>query len=210
MTGKGAARKIRAAGRVPAVVYGHGKNSVSLTLDAKVLESMLRKSHAGMNTLIELQGDAAVSGKTVLVKDIQREPVFGGVVHADLFEIDTTERITVAVPVHLSGTAVGVTMGGLLDHVLREIELECLPNAIPDSIDIDVTSLEVGDSIHVSDLPIADGVLIQTNLELSVVSVVAPTVEEEPEVEEDEEAAAAGGEEKPAGDAEAESSGGDS
>ena len=92
-TGKGVARKIRAAGRVPAVVYGHGKASVSLTLDPSVLESMLRKSHAGINTLIELAGESAVSGKTVLVKELQRDPVAGTVVHADLYEIDTSERV---------------------------------------------------------------------------------------------------------------------
>lgn len=183
-TGKGFARRLRVAGRIPAVVYGHGKESVSLTLDAHVLEAMLRKSHAGLNTLIELEGDANVAGKTVLVKDLQRDPVRGFVIHADLFEIDTTERISVSVPVHVTGTAEGVTLGGLLDHVLREIELDCLPNAIPDEFVVDVTSLNMGEGIHVSDLDVPDGVHIRTHAELPVVSVVAPTVEEEPEAEE--------------------------
>ena len=182
-TGKGVARKIRAAGRVPAVIYGHGKASVSLTLDPVVLESMLRKSGAGINTLIELEGDTAVSGRTVLVKELQRDPVWGYVVHADLFEIDTSERISVSVPIHLTGTAEGVTMGGLIDHVLRDIDLDCLPNAIPDSFEVDVTHLMVGEAIHVSDLEVPEGVHIRTHVDLPVVSVVTPAVEEEPEVE---------------------------
>ena len=189
-TGKGFSRRLRAAGRVPAVVYGHGKESVSLTLDPGVLEAMLRKSHAGMNTLIELEGDAKVKGRTVLVKELQRDPVLGFVIHADLFEIDTTERISVSVPIHLTGIAEGVTMGGLIDHVLREIELDCLPNAIPDGFTVDVTRLVMGEAIHVSDLDVPDGVHIRTHSELPVVSVVAPTVEEEPEVEEVEEGVA--------------------
>ena len=213
-TGKGVARKLRAAGRVPAVVYGHGKTSLSLTLEPSELESMLRKSHAGMNTLIQLAGDAAVSGKTVLVKELQRDPVYGQVVHADLFEIDTTERISVSVPVHVKGTAEGVTMGGLLDHVLREIDLDCLPNAIPDEFVVDVTRLELGDVIHVSDLDVPAGVHIRTHADLAVVSVVAPSVEEEePEAEEGEEAVVEGGDDKAAAegkDAEAESGGSDS
>ena len=209
-TGKGVARKIRAAGRVPAVVYGHGKASVSLTLDPVALEDMLRRSHAGMNTLIELTGDAAISGRTVLVKELQREPVRGGVVHADLFEIDTTERISVSVPVHLTGIAEGVTMGGLIDHVLREIDLDCLPNAIPDSFEVDVTHLQVGDAIHVSDLTVPEGIHIQTNADLAVVSVVTPAVEEEPEVVEGEEAVVAEGEEAEAKPGEAEPSGNES
>ena len=205
-TGKGMARRLRVAGRIPAVVYGHGKESVSLTLDAGVLEAMLRKSHAGLNTLIELEGDANVAGKTVLVKDLQRDPVRGFVIHADLFEIDTTERISVSVPVHVTGTAEGVTLGGLLDHVLREIELDCLPNAIPDEFVVDVTALNMGDAIHVSDLDVPSGVHIRTHAELPVVSIVAPTVEEEPEVDEEEAAAAAPDAEK----TEAESGSGDS
>ncbi len=195
-TGKGVARRLRATGRVPAVVYGHGKESVSLTLDPAVLEGMLRKSQAGMNTLLELAGDTAISGKTVLVKELQRDPVSGFVVHADLFEIDTTERISVSVPVHLTGSAEGVKMGGLIDHVLREIELDCLPSAIPDEFLVDVTNLIMGEAIHVSDLEVPEGIHIRTHEDLPVVSIVAPTVEEEPEVEEGAEELAEGEEPK--------------
>ena len=208
--GKEFNRKLRQDGRVPAVVYGHGKDTVSLSLDPNELESSLKRSHAGMNTLFDLKGDPKVEGRTVLVKELQREPVRGGVVHADLFEIDTAERISVSVPVHLTGIAEGVTMGGLIDHVLREIDLDCLPNAIPDSFEVDVTHLQVGDAIHVSDLAVPEGIHIQTNADLAVVSVVTPAVEEEPEVVEGEEAVVAEGEEAEAKPGEAEPSGDES
>jgi len=181
-TGKGVARKLRAKGLVPAVLYGQGRAPVSLSLDPIVLDKVLRSSHAGLNTLIDLEG--AVTGKTVLVKDLQRDPVRGAMLHADLYEVDIDQTITVSVPVHLNGIPHGVTMGGLLDHALREIEVECLPGAIPDSVDIDVSGLDQGDSVHVRDLELPSGVELRTDPELSVVSVVAPTVEEEPVVEE--------------------------
>ena len=182
-TGKGVTRKIRRAGRVPAVIYGHGKATLSLSLDPKSLESILKASDAGVNTLIGLEGDSAISGKTVLVKELQRDPVDGFLMHADLFEVDPEEKIAISVPVHVVGIAEGITMGGILDHALREVELECLPSAIPDAIELDVTALSLGDSIHVRDLVVGEGISVRTHEELPVVSVILPTVvEEEPEV----------------------------
>ncbi|MCP4908657.1 MAG: 50S ribosomal protein L25 [bacterium] len=182
-TGKSVTRKIRRAGRVPAVIYGHGKATLSLSFDPKSLESILKASDAGVNTLIGLEGDSAISGKTVLVKELQRDPVDGFLMHADLFEVDPEEKISVSVPVHVVGIAEGITMGGILDHALREVELECLPSAIPDAIELDVTALSLGDSIHVRDLVVAEGVSVRTHEELPVVSVILPTVvEEEPTV----------------------------
>ncbi len=182
-TGKSVTRKIRRAGRVPAVIYGHGKATLSLSFDPKSLESILKASDAGVNTLIGLEGDSAISGKTVLVKELQRDPVDGFLMHADLFEVDPEEKISVSVPVHVVGIAEGITMGGILDHALREVELECLPSAIPDAIELDVTALSLGESIHVRDLVVAEGISVRTHEELPVVSVILPTVvEEEPEV----------------------------
>lgn len=186
-TGKGVTRKIRRAGRVPAVIYGHGKATLSLSLDPKSLESILKASDAGVNTLIGLEGDSAISGKTVLVKELQRDPIDGFLMHADLFEVDPEEKIAISVPVHVVGTAEGITMGGILDHALREVELECLPSAIPDAIELDVTALSLGDSIHVRDLVVGEGISVRTHEELPVVSVILPTVvEEEPEVSDEE------------------------
>ncbi len=189
-TGKGAARRLRRDGRIPGVVYGAKTANLSISLDPRELDRLIRTSHAGVNTLIDLAGPNEVSGKTVLVKELQREPVRGALLHADLFEIDANARVRVSVPVHLSGTAQGVTMGGLLDHALREVEIDCLARSIPDEIVVDVSGLDIGDSIHVSDLAVPEGVELQTSEELSVVSVVAPKAEEEPVVEELDEAAA--------------------
>lgn len=186
--GKGVARKLRAAGRVPAVLYGHGLASIRLSLDPSALEHVIKSSDAGLNTLIALEGDATIAGKTVLVKELQRDPVRGQMLHADLFEVDPRERITVSVPLQVVGTAPGVSLsGGLLDHSIREIELDCLPRAIPDTIEVDVSSLELGDSLHVRDLVLPEGVELKTDSDLSVISIVAPSVAEEAVAEAEEE-----------------------
>lgn len=183
--GKGLARKLRVAGRIPGVVYGPGKPGVAISLDPASLERIIKTGHAGLNALIDLEGPSEVAGRTVLVKELQREPVYGGLVHADLYELDLTKRQRVSVPIHLTGTPVGVTMGGLLDHALRAVEVDCLARSIPDEIVIDVTELEQGQSLHVSDLVFPEGVELYSNGELPVVSVVAPKVEEEPVLEEE-------------------------
>lgn len=183
--GKGMARRLRRDGRIPGVVYGGQMTATSITLDPVELDTLISKSHAGVNTLIDLTGPSEVSGKTVLVKELQRAPVRGELMHADLYEIDPNARITVSVPIHLTGTAEGVTMGGLIDHSLRAVDLDCLPRSIPDEIVVDVTALDIGDSVHVGDLPLPEGVELLTATELSVVSVVAPKAEEEPTVEEE-------------------------
>lgn len=177
-TGKGAARRLRREGRIPGVVYGARLAPLSIQLDPRVLDRLIQTSHAGINTLIDLKGPSEVSGKTVLVKELQREPVRGELMHADLYEIDANARVRVSIPVHLSGTAPGVTMGGLLDHALREIEVDCLARSIPDEVVVDVSGLDIGDSIHVGDLVLPEGVELHTQSDLSVVSVVAPRIEE--------------------------------
>lgn len=175
--GKGVARKLRAAGRIPAVVYGRGKESRAVTVDPAALSKLLRGSHSGMNTLIDLQlgGQEAV----VLVRDIQRDPASGRWIHADLYEVDLTRTIEVEVPLHLVGKPAGIELGGILDHPLREVTVECLPRAIPDSIDVDVSGLGVGDSIHVRDLALPEGARMLSDPDLAVASVVLPKAEEE-------------------------------
>jgi large subunit ribosomal protein L25 len=196
-SGKGVARKLRAAGRIPAVLYGQGHEPVALALEPRGLEKLLHAE--GHNALFDLAGAEAVQGRTVLVKDLQRHPVRGDLMHADLFEIDARKTITISVGIHLVGTPVGVSIdGGLVDHSLREVELDCLPRAIPESIDVDISQMHLGDTLHVSDLPLPEGVEMRTAAELGVVSIVAPRVEEaageEEGVEGAEAAAAAPGE----------------
>ena len=183
-TGKGSARRTRVAGRVPAVLYGHGKATVSLTFASKDLEDLLKRSHAGLNTLIDLEGATDVKGRVVLVKELQRHPVRGTLVHADLFEIDATERIHVTIPIHLIGTSAGVKLGGVLEHSMREIEVSCLPTGIPDSIDVDINELEIGDTIHLSDVTLPSDIQVNVDMALPVAHVSAPRAEEEvPETE---------------------------
>ena len=176
-TGKGANRKLRVAGKIPAVVYGKGRPSQSVVLDPHALETLLQKSGAGLNTLIDL----SVAGKTdtVLVKELQRHPVTGRPLHVDFFQLDLTQKITVSVPIHFTGKARGVEFGGILDHPLREIEVECLPRAIPEFIEVDVSALDVGHSIHVSELRLPEGVEVKTDASLPVASVVLPAAEVE-------------------------------
>ncbi len=182
--GKGVARKLRAKGRIPAVLYGRGIPSQSLTLDAEGLDRAIQRSEAGMNTLFDLdveKGD--LRAKVVLVKEIQREPVGGAPLHADLYEVDLSETIEVSVPIHIQGTATGVSLdGGILDVQLRELDVECLPRAIPDELTLDVSALGLGDTLHVRDIALPEGVTLRDDPDISVVSVVTPQKEEEPVV----------------------------
>jgi large subunit ribosomal protein L25 len=174
--GKGVTRKLRAAGRIPGIVYGKTRDPQSIHLDPTALEKLLRGS-GGINTLIDLSvGDRT---DTVLVKELQRHPVRGAFWHVDFYQVDLSQKITVDIPLHFVGKAHGVEFGGILDHPLREIEVECLPRAIPEFIEVDVSALEVGDSIHVSDLVLPEGVELLTDGQLPVASVVLPAAEVE-------------------------------
>ena len=176
-TGKGANRKLRVAGRIPAIVYGKGRDAQAVVLDPKALETLLHKSGAGLNTLIDL----SVAGRTdtVLVKELQRHPVHGSFLHVDFFQVDLAQKITVSVPIDFIGKARGVEFGGILDHPLRELEVECLPRAIPEFLEVDVSALEVGDAIHVSEVRLPEGVEVKTDGALPVASVVLPAAEVE-------------------------------
>jgi len=200
-TGKGVARKLRAAGRIPGILYGRAKDSVPLTLDPLVLERAIQKSEAGVNTLFDLDMEGAeAGGRVVLVKDLQREPGAGFLLHADLYEVDLSQTVEVEIPIHLIGTPTGVSLeGGIMDHAHRELRIECLPRAIPDELTLDVSALAIGDSLHVSDIALPEGVELRDDLDISVVIVAAPRKEEEEEVPaelaEGEEGAVAEGEE---------------
>jgi large subunit ribosomal protein L25 len=194
--GKGFVRKLRAAGRIPGVCYGKGEPSVSISLDPRALRRLLERSEAGMNTLINLavEGGGAFDGRIMMVRELQKDPVEGSYLHADLLAVDVQQLIEVSVPIRITGRAQGVELGGILDQVLRELELECLPLAIPSEILVDVSELDVGQSLHVSDLELPEGVTLRSDPGLSVVSVVAPAKVEEV-AEEAEEAEEVEGEE---------------
>jgi len=208
--GKGPARRMRAAGRIPAVLYGYRSEPTTLSVEAAELDRLLRTSSAGINTLIDLRGD--VAGRTVLIKELQREPVRGTLVHADFYAIDATESLLVDVPLVVVGTSVGVSQGALLEELVREIQIECLPDSIPDSIEVDVTALDVGDSIHVGDIPLPEGTTLVSDPEILAVSCVVSraAVAEEAAEGEGEEAAEGEGGEAAEGEGEESASDGDS
>jgi len=177
--GKGISRRLRQAGSIPAVYYGLGEVPVALSLHSKELDSILHGS-AGSNVIVDLQveGDAAADRKALL-REIQRHPVKGNILHVDLQHISLSERITVEVPVVLVGIPTGVKDGGgILEHLLREVEVECLPTDIPDKLTVDVSHLNIGESVHVSDL-VSEKATVKTEAERTVASVVPPTVLEE-------------------------------
>lgn len=195
--GKGPARRHRGKGRIPAVVYGPARPPVSVMVDAREFERNVVRLEGSQ--LVRLRADAAdaLNDALVLVRDIQEHPVSGRILHADFFEVDLTSTIRVMVPIHLTGRAVGVVAGGILQPVLREVEVECLPAAIPEHIEVDVTPLQIHDSVHVRDLVLPTGVTASTEATQTVVTVSQPIVEAAPEeaaAEEGAVAAAPGGE----------------
>jgi large subunit ribosomal protein L25 len=174
--GKGGARKARAAGQIPGVLYGHGETPVAVAVSAREFDVAMR-SHKGGNPIVNL----AVAGAefTALVREAQYDPLTHAILHLDFQHISLTEQIEVSVPIKLVGLAVGVKDGGgILETILREIEVRCLPTAIPSAIEADVTLLAVGDSIHVRDLVMAN-VTILSDPDATVATVVPPTVMEE-------------------------------
>ena len=199
--GKGAARKLRAAGRIPGICYGARDEAQAVALDPRMLDRLISTSAAGINTLFDLVGGGALDGKRVLVKEIQRDPVTGTPLHADLYAVDLDREVEVSVPYRLTGTAQGVKMGGIVDHSLREVEISCLPRWIPEEIEVDISGLEIGDSLHVRDISLPENVTLVSDPDLSVVSIVAPAAAEEEVVPEGEEEVAP---EEPAEGAEAE------
>ncbi len=199
-TGKGVARKLRAAGRVPAVMYGRGTDSAVLAIDPKALDEVLHKSGAGRNTLISLGVDGATH--TVLLKDLQRDPIHGQTLHADFYLVDLSKTVEVTVPLHFVGKAVGVEFGGIMDHPVRELLIECLPTAIPEFFEVDIGGLELGQSLHVSDVALGEGLTCKTEDDLAVAICATPKAAEEEEeaVEGEEGAELAEGEEGAAPD----------
>lgn len=176
--GKGKARKLRAKGLIPAIFYSPQSQSIPLVIDSKEFVKTLQ-TEAGENVLIDLnirKGDQA-DRKVVMVKDIQIDPLQGTTLHTDFYEVAMNEMVTVEVPIHLVGKPEGIKMGGILEQIRRVIQIQCLPGDIPKRIDVDVSSLKIGDSIHVQDLNVEKAkILFDTNF--TIATVVPPVVEE--------------------------------
>jgi large subunit ribosomal protein L25 len=178
--GKGAARRSRAGGKIPGVVYGAGKANVPIAVEHKALSDAFRAG-AGENAIFLLKLAGSDQSRHAMIRELQRHPVSRKPVHIDFVRVLMDVKITVKVPVEIVGLANGVkNEGGILDTVTREIEIECLPANIPAHIEVDVTNLSIGDAIRISELPPIEGVTIVDNPEKVVAHVAHPTREEEP------------------------------
>jgi large subunit ribosomal protein L25 len=176
-TGKGVARKLRAAGQVPAVIYGHNRQPQALTLDAHAFQLLLEKVPY-TSTVIELAFDGGMA--RTLIREIQRHPFKKQIVHVDFQELVAGEKVTVKVPVHLVGTPEGVRVGGgLLDHINHEVEISVDPSSIPTHFDVDVSHLTIGHSIHAGDIKLAEGIELLTDSDATICVCHAPKVEVE-------------------------------
>jgi large subunit ribosomal protein L25 len=192
-TGKGVARKLRAAGRLPAVVYGQGGDALAVTVDAHDARHLFERISVD-NTIVEI----AVDGDRIetLVREVQVHPSRAELLHVDFYRVQKGVRVEVEIPVHLNGTPVGVkSQGGVVQQVIHELPVLTIPSLIPDSFEVDVSALDVGDSIHVSDLELPEGVEVLLDGERTVCSVIVPKglaaedEEEEEAAEEGEEGA---------------------
>jgi large subunit ribosomal protein L25 len=191
-TGKGPARTLRREGRIPAVLYGPKTDSMMLSIDFKEFEQIVKKVNVGSVLLkLQIQNDETLT-RPAMIKELQTNPVSGAFVHVDFYEIDMLSKINVNVPVVTRGKSAGVEEGGLLQIVRREIELFCLPTAIPESIEVDISDLTIGDSIHIREIALPAEVELPEDIDFTVVTVLAPKIEEEvveeEELEEGEEA----------------------
>ena len=194
--GKGPARRLRASGKVPGTLYGRGMDAVAVTVDARELDHTL-STDAGLNVLIDLK--VGSDTHLTLARALDKHPLRGNVLHVDFLKIARDVAITVDVPVHFEGEAKGVKEGGVLEHHLWQLHVECLPGNVPERINIDITAMDIGSIIRVADVRVPDGVTILTSEEEIIVTCVVPQVlqveEEVPaeeEVAEGEEAAAEG------------------
>ncbi len=182
-TGKGAARTLRSQGQVPAVIYGHGREPQPLSLNARDLDKLLGRIQAE-STVIEV----TVGGQTskTLIREIQRHPIRRQILHVDFQALVAGEKVTVSIPIVLNGIPEGVRLeGGVLDQTLRELEIKVDPSAIPDHVELDVTNMVIGDSLHVSDIKLPEGVEVLDDPETSVAVLAAPraVIEETPVAE---------------------------
>ena len=188
--GKETARRLRRNNQIPAIFYGPKTEPVMLTVDHEELHRITKHGSSDNILLdLQLQSDKGTENRKAILKDLLIDPIKGSYLHADFYEISMEKEITVNIPIHLNNTPVGVSNGGILQHIKRDLTISCLPGKLVDSLDVDVSNLEVGDSIHIRDIDLPEGIQTAEDESLTVAVVAAPTVIQEPveeEVEEEE------------------------
>jgi large subunit ribosomal protein L25 len=184
-TGNSPARSLRRSGYIPAVLYGRKTDSILLSVNIKDLEQVFKQGNVSQVVLnLVIQNGKKIT-KAAMVKELQTHPVSGNFIHIDFYEIDMKRQIKVMVPVITQGHPIGVENGGMLNIVRRELELLCLPGDIPETIEIDVTDLDIGDSIHMEDIQLGENIELSEDANYTVVTVLSPKLEEEVAEEED-------------------------
>ena len=184
--GNGPARRLRQTGQIPAVLYGPKTESVLLSVNKSDLDLVLKKGRSGQIILnLVIQNNGETYTRPAMIKELQVHPVSRNYLHIDFYEIDMDRKITVGVRVVTTGKSVGVERGGILQIIRRELEVECLPFEVPESIVIDITDLDMGDSVHVEDISLDGDVEFLGESNLTVVTILTPKLEEEPEAEEE-------------------------
>ncbi len=185
-TGKGVARKLRQAGKIPAVLYGREMDAIHISIDAHKAELLFRSIPVD-NTVVELTIEGDKTPHQTLIREIQSHPYRGYLVHVDFLRIQAGVMVDMNVPLHLVGDPIGVREhGGVLEQTIHDIPISCIPSAIPESIDIDVSALDLNDTLHVSDLVVAEGIEIQLPPERTICSVAVPRALIEADEDEDE------------------------
>ncbi len=185
-TGNSPARELRRGGHMPAVLYGPQTEPILLTVNIREFEQIIKNSNIGSIILnLVIQNGKKIT-KPAMIKELQSHPVSGNLLHVDFYEIDMQRKINVMIPVVTKGISKGVELGGMMQIVRREIEVLCMPGDIPESIEVDITDMDIGDSLHVEEIPLGDNIEIPADVNFTVVTVLSPKVEEvEEEVEEE-------------------------
>lgn len=177
-TGNGPARALRREGMIPAVLYGPQTEPVKITINTKELERILKEENIGQALFnLTIEGQKPLT-KTAMIKELQTKPVSGDFIHADFYEVAMDRKIIVDIPVVVTGQAKGVALGGILQIIRRELEVLCYPGEIPESIEIDVSNLDIGDSLHVHEIPLKENIEIPADVNFTVLTVSSPKPEE--------------------------------
>jgi len=187
-TGNSPARELRRGGQIPAVLYGPQTEPILLSVNIKELEQIFKRGNIGSIILnLVIQNGQKIT-KPAMIKELQSHPVSGNFIHIDFYEIDMQRKINVMIPVVTKGRSKGVESGGMLQIVRREIEVLCMPGDIPSAFEIDITDLDIGDSVHIEEIALGDNVELLNDVNFTVVTILSPKMEEEAVEEEEEEA----------------------
>ena len=188
-TGNGPARVLRRDGKIPAILYGPDTKPILLTINTHDFELLLKDYNVNQMVLDLVVKNGKTLNKSVMVKELQTHPVSHNLLHIDFYEISMTRKIKVNVPVVTTGKSAGEELGGVVQIIRRDLEVLCLPGEIPESITVDITELEIGDSLHVEDIELEGDIEIPAEVNFTVLTVTSPKVEveEEEEIEEEEE-----------------------